>query len=125
DLVWELRPKSVLPRLGKLLADAKLTGPQKARIIDILASSDDAAAGGAMLDVLKSDAPAEVKSRAVDQLRLFLPTKWKAMQGSKGLAAAIDDLLKDPKSQFTGLQLVAAANAVDRVDAINPMIGNV
>ncbi|MBY0455954.1 MAG: PQQ-dependent sugar dehydrogenase, partial [Gemmataceae bacterium] len=30
DLVWELRPKSVLPRLGKLLSDPKLTGPQKA-----------------------------------------------------------------------------------------------
>src|SRR5205823_5844329 len=36
DLVWELRPKSVLPRLGKLLADPKLTAAQKARIVDIL-----------------------------------------------------------------------------------------
>ena len=116
DLVWELRPKSVLPRLGKLLADAKLTGPQKARIIDILASSDDAAAGGAMLDVLKSDAPAEVKTRAVEQLRLFLPTKWKSMQGSKELASSIDDLLKS--SPTTGLQLIAAANAVDRVETV-------
>jgi putative heme-binding domain-containing protein len=120
DLVWELRPKSVLPRLGKLLSDAKLTGPQKARIIDILASSDDAAAGGAMLDVLKSDAPAEVKSRAVDQLRLFLPTKWKTMQGSKELGAAIDDLLKS--NPATGLQLIAAANAVDRVEAIGGLL---
>ncbi len=115
DLVWELRPKSVLPRLGKLLADAKLTGPQKARIIDILASSDDAAAGGAMLDVLKSDAPAEVKTRAVEQLRLFLPTKWKRLQRSKELSTLIDELLKNPKTTSTGLQLIAAANDVDRV----------
>ncbi len=50
DLVWELRPKSVLPRLGKLLADAKLTAAQKARIVDILAASDDLAAGKTMLD---------------------------------------------------------------------------
>src|SRR5207237_2336237 len=48
DLVWELRPKSVLPRLGKLLSDPKLTGPQKARIVDIVAASDDPAAGQTM-----------------------------------------------------------------------------
>src|SRR5438045_6787898 len=63
DLVWELRPKSVLPRLEKLLGDAKLTGPQKARVVDILAASDDPSAGQAMLAVLLSDAPAEVKAR--------------------------------------------------------------
>src|SRR5262249_27320190 len=33
DLVWELRPKSVLPRMEQLLVDPKLTGPQKARIV--------------------------------------------------------------------------------------------
>src|SRR5439155_26207850 len=91
DLVWELRPKSVLPRLGKLLTDAKLTGPQKARIIDILAASDDASAGPTMLGVLKSDAPAEVKARAVESLKLYLPTKWKALQGSKELSAVLDE----------------------------------
>src|SRR5205085_2433269 len=44
DLVWELRPKSVLPRLDKLLADPKLTAAQKGRIVDILAVNDDPAA---------------------------------------------------------------------------------
>ncbi|MDB5312825.1 MAG: hypothetical protein JWO38_7027 [Gemmataceae bacterium] len=122
DLVWELRPKSVLPRLEKLLADAKLTGPQKARILDILASSEDPAAGQTMLGVLKSDAPAEVKARAVEQLKLFLPTKWKTLQGSKDLAAAIDGLLADPKTQATGLQLVAAAGAVDRIKLICDLV---
>ena len=118
DLVWELRPKSVLPRLAELLADAKLTGPQKARIIDILAASDDPAAGQTMLAVLKSDAPAEVKTAALAQLRLFLPTKWKGLQTSKELAAAIDGLLADPKTQVTGLQLVAAASATTQAAAV-------
>lgn len=122
DLVWELRPKSVLPRLGKLLTDAKLTGPQKARIIDILAASDDAAAGQTMLGVLKSDAPAEVKAAALAQLRLFLPTKWKGLRGSKDLSAAIDDLLADAKTQATGLQLIAAANAVERVGTVEKIL---
>ena len=85
DLVWELRPKSVLPRLGKLLADAKLTGPQKARIVDILAASDDPAAGQTHARrCCSSDAAPEVKASALDNLRLFLPTKWKGLQGSDG-----------------------------------------
>jgi putative membrane-bound dehydrogenase-like protein len=118
DLVWELRPKSVLPRLGKLLADPKLNGPQKARIVDILAASDDLDAGRTMLAVLKSDAAPEVKGRAVESLKLFLPTKWKALQGSKELNEAIDGLLKDRATQIVGLQLVAAVGATDRVEAV-------
>jgi putative membrane-bound dehydrogenase-like protein len=115
DLVWELRPKSVLPRLGKLLTDAKLTAAQKARVVDIIAANDDLAAGQTMLDVLKGDAAPEVKARAIESLKLFIPTKWKGLQGGKELAAVIDGLLKDAKTTATGLQLIAAAGAVDRV----------
>jgi putative membrane-bound dehydrogenase-like protein len=118
DLVWELRPKSVLPRLGKLLADARLTPAQKARIVEILATSDDPAAGQTMLTVLKSDAAPEVKARAIDSLKLYLPNKWKSLQSGKDLAAAIDGLLADVKMQTTGLQLIVAANALDRIDAV-------
>ena len=57
-----------------------------------------------------------MKARAVENLRLFLPTKWKGLHGSKELAAAIDALLKDAKTTATGLQLIAAAGATDRVD---------
>ncbi len=124
DLVWELRPKSVLPRLGKLLADAKLTGPQKARIVDILATSDDPAAGQTMLDVLKSDAAPEVKSAAIESLKLYLPTKWKALTTGKELGAAIDALLEDGKTEAVGLQLIATANAVDRVETVARVAGN-
>jgi putative membrane-bound dehydrogenase-like protein len=118
DLVWELRPKSVLPRLGKLLADPKLTAAQKGRIVDILATSDAPAAGQAMLDVLKSDAAPEVKAQAIENLKLFLPTKWKALQTGKELAAAIDALLKDAKTAATGFQLIAAAGVTDRTDDV-------
>ncbi len=118
DLVWELRPKSVLPRLGTLLADPKLTGPQKARIVEILSASDDPAAGQTMLGLLKSDAPAEVKARAIDQLRLFLPTKWKSLQGGKDLASAIETLLKGEKTKITGLQLIAAIGSPGQLDAV-------
>ena len=52
DLVWELRPESSLPRLGKLLADPKLTAAQKGGIVDILAVYDNADAGKTMLALL-------------------------------------------------------------------------
>ncbi len=116
--MWELRPKSVLPRLGKLLSDPKLTGPQKARIVDILASSDDADAGKTMLGVLRSDAAPEVKARAIDSLKLFLPTKWKDIQKGRELADAIDALLAHEKMAPTGLQLIAAAGTLDRIDTV-------
>ena len=118
NLVWELRPKSVLPRLGMLLADAKLTPAQKGRIVDILASSEDVAAGQTMLEVLKSSAAPEVKARAIESLKLFLPTKWKGLQSGKELAAAIDSLLKNEKTNATGFQLIAAAGVLDRVDDV-------
>src|SRR5437764_1389076 len=60
DLVWELRPPGMMPKLGKMITDPKLSASSRARIIDILAASDDRAAGQAMLDVLESDVPAEV-----------------------------------------------------------------
>jgi putative heme-binding domain-containing protein len=120
DLVWELRPKSVLPRLGKLLGDPKLTAAQKARIIDILAANDDLSAGRTMLDVLKSDAAPEMKSRAIESLRLFLPTKWSGLKNNTELTAAIDGLLsaRGASGPQLGLQLIAAADAVNRIDDV-------
>ena len=109
DLVWELRPKSVLPRLGKLLEDPKLTPVQKGRIVDILAASDDVAAGTVMLKLLAGDAPAEVKARALENLRMHLPTKWQALSKTTDLGTAIKGLVGDAKTRVTGLQLVAAA----------------
>ncbi|QDU19311.1 PVC-type heme-binding CxxCH protein [Urbifossiella limnaea] len=118
DLVWELRPKSVLPRLPALLTDAKLTAAQKARVVDILAVSDDPKAGAAMLSVLRGDAAPEVKARALDQLRLFLPTKWNGLRTSPDLTAAIDGLLNTPATRLTGLQLIAAAGNTSRAPVV-------
>ncbi|MBX3398044.1 MAG: c-type cytochrome [Gemmataceae bacterium] len=124
DLVWELRPKSMLPKMERLMADAKLTAAQKARIVDILAVNDDPAAGKTMLGLLKGDQPAEVKSRAVENLRLFLPTKWNALAKSDELKSAVNGLLKDTKNVSVGLQLVAASGYTGAIDAIGELIGN-
>ncbi len=115
DLVWELRPKSVLPRLGEWLADNTLTAPQKARIVEIIAANDDLAAGRTLLQVLTSNAAGEVKTQALQSLRLFLPTKWKGLQDSPELAATIHDLLVHDTTRLMGVQLISAAVAVHRV----------
>lgn len=120
DLVWELRPKSVLPRLGALLADPTLTGPQKARIVDILAASDDPAAGPKVLAVITSNVPAEVKARAIEHVRLFLPTKWKGLQAggeASQLRDAVFGLMKDktPANLLTALRLAAASGSAEYV----------
>jgi len=124
DLVWELRPKSMLPKMEKLLADPKITAMQKARIVDIIASSDDISAGKTMLTMLASDASPEAKARAFESLKLFLPTKWSALKKGTELGAALDKLLADDKLAPVGLQLVAAANATDRTAAIAALAGN-
>jgi putative membrane-bound dehydrogenase-like protein len=110
DLVFELRPKSAVARLDKLLVDPKLTAAQKARIVDILAASDSVEAGKTMLGVLTGDHPADVKARALDSLRRFLPGKWKGLhtENANTLTLTTDRLLSDRATVVTGLQLVAA-----------------
>ncbi|HEX3147658.1 MAG TPA: PVC-type heme-binding CxxCH protein [Gemmataceae bacterium] len=109
DLVWELRPPSVLPRLGKLLEDPKLTPAQKGRIVDILAVNDDPAAGKTLLALLGREVPAEIKTRAIDNLKTYLPTKWKDLNKSEELYGAVSGLLKSKTTVDLGLQIGLAA----------------
>ena len=124
DLVWELRPKSVLPRLDRLLADPKLTAAQKGRVVDILAVNDDPAAGKTLLALLAGDAPPEVKARALASLSLFLPTKWKGLSQSGEMKSAIDRLLKDKSAAVTALRLVSAANDTTAIAAVSEIVGD-
>src|SRR6202008_3179630 len=75
-LVWELRPPQVIAKLDQKLADPKLTAAQKAFVVDILAVTDDPSAAKAMLALLKSDTAPEIKDKALDSLKRFLPGKW-------------------------------------------------
>ncbi len=109
DLVWELRPPSVMPTLPKRLTDAKLTPAQRARIVDILAASDDKDAGKSLLKVLESDVPAEVRERVFANLKLFLPGKWRDLRKSAELTGTIKSLLARAETRATGLGLIAAA----------------
>lgn len=122
DLVWELRPKSMLPKMGKLLDDPKLTEKQKARIVDIIAVNDDLSAGKTLLNLLTQDKPAEVKAKALENLRLFIPTKWKELAKSDELKSAVSTLLDSPKTTIVGLQLASATNHAPAVERIEGML---
>ncbi len=115
DLVWELQPPSVMPSLAKRLADKSLTADQRGRIVDVLAQSEDKAAGAALLTVLESDAPPEVRQKVIDNLKLFLPNKWHDLRGSKDLTESIQRLMDKPETRVTALNLIAAAEKTDAV----------
>src|SRR5581483_1218706 len=80
----------------------------RARIIDILAASDDKAAGKAMLDVLETEVPPEVRQKVLANLKLFLPGKWKDLRGSKEVDTLIARLLDKSATRIAGLELIAA-----------------
>jgi putative membrane-bound dehydrogenase-like protein len=108
-LVWELRPPSMMPVLEKRLFDAKLPASQRAQIVEILAASEDMKTGALLLKVLHSDAPAEVRDRVLDNLRQFLPSKWRKLRDSKELKESIDALLSRAESRAVGLAFIGAA----------------
>lgn len=123
SLVWELRPPAILPRLEQRLTDAKLPAAQRAQILDILASSDNAAAGLVLIKVLRTDLPAEVRDRAVANLAQFLPGKWQELRKGPDLDETIRQLLKQPATETTALELIAAGEKTDYVSRVSALAG--
>jgi putative membrane-bound dehydrogenase-like protein len=109
DLVWELRPPSVLPKLATLLSDPKLPAAQRARIVDILAASDDVQAGVDLLKLLRSDMPDDIRAGIMINLRRFVAGKWHGLRDRPELVETIDFLLAKPQKRLDGLALIAAA----------------
>jgi putative membrane-bound dehydrogenase-like protein len=124
DLVWELRPASVMPTLGKRLIDAKLPAAQRARIVDILAASEDKDAGKAMLKVLATDVPPEVRYKVIENLKLFLPGKWRELRSSPELNETLNALLHRIDLRPYALDLIVAAEKVDAVVAVEQIANN-
>jgi putative heme-binding domain-containing protein len=118
DLVWELQPPSVLPTLGQRMADKSLTPAQRGRIVDILAVADNQTGGAALLKVLETDVPQEVRDKVITDLKLFLPSKWQGLRGSKDLAESIHNLLAKPETRVTGMNLIAAAEKIDALGQV-------
>ncbi len=121
DLVWELQPPSVLPRLGALLSNAKLPPAERARIVDILATADGNG-GPKLLRALAGEVSPDLRERIVANLTLFLPGKWRKLANSPEFAAAIDRLMAKSDTIADGLSLIAAAEWSDGVARIRPLL---
>ncbi len=117
-LIWELRPPRVLPVLAKYLADARVPADKRARIVDILATSDEKGAGAAVLGLLNGEQPAEVRERAIENLKLFLPGKWQTLKASSDFDRAVLPMLAKAETKPTGLALIGAAGKAELLPAV-------
>ncbi len=122
NLVWELRPDGVVRLLEKRLADPKLPAAQRAQVVDILAASDDREAGASLLKLLQSDAPPEVRAKVIDNLKVFLPGKWRDLRGRKELRATAERLLGSKAGRGEGLALVAAAELTSAATCVHSIV---
>src|SRR5262249_28344700 len=123
DLIWELRPPKGLPKLPQRLGDRSVTAEQQARIVDILAASEDAAVGKTLLKALEKELPKPARERALAQLQLFLPGKWNSLRQSPELADVIGHLLDQPATRAAVLALIAAADKADAVELVAGIAG--
>jgi putative membrane-bound dehydrogenase-like protein len=118
NLVWELRPPRILPLLEKRLSDASVPAEQRAKVVDILASSEEQGAGLAVLKLLQGNAPAEVRERAIENLKLFLPGKWRRLKATREIDLVLTALLDKPQTRATGLTLVGLAGKADQAERV-------
>jgi putative heme-binding domain-containing protein len=118
NLIWELRPPTVMPKLGKRLADTSLPLEQRLQIVDILAGTPDTSGGQALIKTLSLEMPSEVRDRILAKLMQFLPGKWRALRQSKETGEAIDALMAKPELRLPGLALLGAAGREDAIGRI-------
>jgi putative heme-binding domain-containing protein len=118
NLIWELRPPSVMPKLGPRLKDASLPLEQRLQIVDILGGTQDTSGGQAMIQALTPDAPPQVRDGILAKLKENLPGKWRELRRSKELAQAIDSFLNKPDTRPLGLALVGVAAKEDAIGRV-------
>ncbi|HMF14266.1 MAG TPA: HEAT repeat domain-containing protein, partial [Gemmataceae bacterium] len=118
DLVWELRPPSMMAKLPKMLSDKSLTAATRTRIVDVLAGSPDTSGGQALVQALTPDMPPEVRDRILAKLKQFLPGKWRALRGSKDTGEAIDRLMVKPENRLLALALIGASAKEDAIGRV-------
>jgi len=124
DLVWELQPPAMMATLGKKLADPKLSASSRSRIVDILALSDDVGAGKALLKFLAADAPPEMRDRALDKLKQYLPGKWRDVGNSSEFKETLGWLLDRVDLRSSALALIVAAERSDYITAVEQIANN-
>ena len=122
DLVFELRPKDMMAGLGEMLTKAEIPLEQKLKIINILASNDSPSDAFTFVGLVKSKASIEVREKAVEWLKIFLPGKWSAMASNPELLKSINELLAGGSDdQRLALGIVEAAKPNGVVDSVSKL----
>jgi putative membrane-bound dehydrogenase-like protein len=110
DLVWELRPPVMMPKLVTMLGERKLPEQRRARIVDILATQD-AKFGLELIRVLRDESSPIVRECILKNVEHLIASKWRELRRSPELTALIEELLAKETSR--GLALIAEANRDD------------
>jgi putative membrane-bound dehydrogenase-like protein len=118
NLIWELRPPSVMPRLERQLQDESSPARQRVQIVDVLAGAPETAFGDILLRTLTTRLPAAVRDHIVQHLETALPAKWRDLRSSPALAHAIDELWSGTDTKPAALALIAASNKLDAIPRI-------
>jgi len=122
DLVFELRPKDMMSGLGDMLTKTEIPIEQKLKIINILASNDSPSDALAFIELVKSKASIEVREKAVEWLKIFLPGKWSSIASSPDLLKAVNELLAgNPDDQRLALGIIEAAKPKGVVDIVSKL----
>jgi putative membrane-bound dehydrogenase-like protein len=121
NLIWELRPPSLMPRLERQLQDASLPVDQRVQIVDVLAGAPEIAVGEILLRTLATPLPGAVRDHIIEHLSVSLPAKWRDLHRNPALASAIDHLWNAWDTKPAALALVAAANKLDAVPRIKAL----
>src|SRR5262249_30283061 len=106
NLAWELRLTPPLPQLEKRLLDSSLPTPQRIRVVDTLATSEDIPAGKILLQGLRSAVPSEVRDRILEHFKLSLAGKWGKLRDSAELRQTIARLLDQAETRPAALILI-------------------
>src|SRR5439155_20501312 len=124
NLVWELRPPQVLPRLEKRLVDAATPSGQRSQIVDIVAAPPDASGGHLLLKVLLTEPPQNVRDRIIVHLKQFLPGKWRELRQSEELSQTVNRLFESRNGRATALALIEAAGRTDYISKVAKLAGD-
>jgi putative membrane-bound dehydrogenase-like protein len=124
NLIWELRPPQVLPRLEKRLVDAAMPSKQRSQIVDIVAAPQDANGGRLLLKVLLTEPPQDVRDSIIVHLKQCLPGKWRELRQSEELSQTVNRLLESRTSRASALALIEAAGRTDYVSKVTKLAGD-
>jgi putative membrane-bound dehydrogenase-like protein len=118
DLFWELEPPFDAERIAHLLTKPELSSRLRARIVDILAASDDPKAGKQLLAALLAPLPMEVTDQIVASMRLCLAGKWQNLTETPEFHATVDKLIGQPATQAAALLLIGAARVRSEIPRV-------